>query len=322
MTKLSAAMLMTALCGLVSAEEVNVIAMSTGFNSELESFGLIVKTDHDLACGSDRVVFERKVTHSIHIGTTASFISGSKSIEIGDASEYNEFFDACIGDYDSFVGYKEKTVSGGDGGSQGNINKVSCATILESDSQAASGIYTIDPDGEEGAIQSFDAYCDMEFDGGGWTLVASIKDETRKSGQSVMLDTNQYLANEKYLALIDSASEGVRFEVPDTEDVLVMIDDLGGHSCHNLSMHSIGGLLYRNNYISWAHHENSGCDGSGNDYSFLRWIGGQHLHIDSRSSQGYYTYYYDENSWNHYDTLGSSYVRHEVSGKELHIFVK
>lgn len=43
----------------------------------------------------------------------------------------------------------------------------SCAAILEADSAAESGVYSIDHDGDG---ESFDVTCDMETDGGGWTL--------------------------------------------------------------------------------------------------------------------------------------------------------
>ncbi|KKE81940.1 fibrinogen-like YCDxxxxGGGW domain-containing protein [Pseudoalteromonas luteoviolacea] len=49
---------------------------------------------------------------------------------------------------------------------------VSCAQILSENPEAASGVYSIDPDGE-GVHDSFDAYCDMDTDEGGWTLIGT-----------------------------------------------------------------------------------------------------------------------------------------------------
>lgn len=45
-----------------------------------------------------------------------------------------------------------------------------CKEILGHDPSAVSGVYTIDPDGA-GPVPSMQCQCDMETDGGGWTLV-------------------------------------------------------------------------------------------------------------------------------------------------------
>ena len=52
----------------------------------------------------------------------------------------------------------------------------SCGQLLALDSTAATGIHTIDPDGP-GAGTGFDVFCDMDLEGGGWTLVLVSSDD-------------------------------------------------------------------------------------------------------------------------------------------------
>jgi len=53
----------------------------------------------------------------------------------------------------------------------------SCEALLNADPGAVSGTYTLDPD-LDGPGAAFEAYCDMEFEGGGWLSVYNVVKES------------------------------------------------------------------------------------------------------------------------------------------------
>ena len=69
------------------------------------------------------------------------------------------------------------------------VPAASCKAILALVPAATSKVYTIDPDGA-GGTDPFKAFCDMQTDGGGWTLVLNRNVNSDNTGQPDIQATN------------------------------------------------------------------------------------------------------------------------------------
>ncbi|XP_066014570.1 uncharacterized protein [Pocillopora verrucosa] len=67
---------------------------------------------------------------------------------------------------------QDQTIPSHSGSNKHSVVGHSCQTLLRKNPTSNSGVYWIDPSGGSRA-NAFKAYCDMETDGGGWTLVWS-----------------------------------------------------------------------------------------------------------------------------------------------------
>ncbi|XP_067051657.1 fibrinogen-like protein A isoform X3 [Acropora muricata] len=102
--------------------------------------------------------------------------------------------------------------------------KADCSDLLKS-GQTQSGVYSIDPDGKG----SFNVYCDMRTDGGGWTVFQRRQDGSvnfyrgwsdYKSGFG-QLTAEFWLGNDKIHRLTASRASSMRVELEDWNGVRV-----------------------------------------------------------------------------------------------------
>ncbi|MBU1242476.1 DNRLRE domain-containing protein, partial [Myxococcota bacterium] len=80
----------------------------------------------------------------------------------------------------------------------------SCAEILARDPAAPSGIYPLDPDGHGSPLPAYEAYCDMETDGGGWTRVVATDSYRHDWGQTTASIVSSYVAADAAVGVYDA----------------------------------------------------------------------------------------------------------------------
>ncbi len=104
----------------------------------------------------------------------------------------------------------------------------SCKELHEADPQAPSGVYSIDPDGE-GGEDPFDAYCEMEANDGGWTLVLKADGRNPTFGYFEGLWTDNSLLNQDAVDFDHTEAKLQGWNALPFDDVMVgveyMIDD-------------------------------------------------------------------------------------------------
>lgn len=151
------------------------------------------------------------------------------------------------------------------------LHNATCQTIKDAQPLSASGIYQIDPDGDNG-LASFDAYCEMDKRGGGWTLVAHHSDGLNAITESEVIDLSTYsvLPQSKWQSIRNSMTTGMMFVDENQKITTISKSNLINGNCQSISSTdslSSPPIPYDIGLI-WQS-EASGCSLSGLDYSFI-----------------------------------------------------
>ena len=115
----------------------------------------------------------------------------------------------------------------GDENCDGNVNEdcvyVSCSAVLDVAPNSNSGIYLIDPDGD-GVGQPYQVYCDMDTEGGGWTLISRVSSASTTWSWAAYNKDNSVWGDSETWAKTEMRNQAF-FDLPGDELLLRTISD-------------------------------------------------------------------------------------------------
>ncbi|MCG7546811.1 fibrinogen-like YCDxxxxGGGW domain-containing protein [Pseudoalteromonas sp. Of7M-16] len=164
------------------------------------------------------------------------------------------------------------------------FGNTSCKAILDKDPASQSGYYTLDPDGA-GGLPEFTTFCDMEMEGGGWTLMG-IRYVPGKAYNHIHNFEVLFTATQNITSFDDNYHltdpQWVHYK-NNSQEMMITMRDVGVFAIadiavlNNASCIPLQDTLGRNHGMTGEHqfrlfwHEASGCSGSGSDYSMLNY---------------------------------------------------
>ncbi|QTL37528.1 fibrinogen-like YCDxxxxGGGW domain-containing protein [Pseudoalteromonas viridis] len=128
---------------------------------------------------------------------------------------------------------------------------------------AGTGFYLIDPDGENFGIDPFKVWCDMDYQGGGWTLFANHKDniENIQEGEVISPAEFSVMKAQRWQALRQTVSGGMMFKDEHGRITQVYQAKMNNANCRNIyTDDSLAELSTRGDYGLIWHHEDTNCD--------------------------------------------------------------
>lgn len=173
-----------------------------------------------------------------------------------------------------------------------NQRFANCKAILDSNPAATSGVYEVDPDGYGSGVNAVTTYCDMQSDGGGWTLLFYSHDNSNVAlpiVESLALTTRGRFNDATTLAFLNSSNETSK------NNVKVIVDASDGLKL-TVSMLILEATAPGYFLVPWTANGNcSGYDAGPDPASFTAGSGPGKWGFNNGSSGGH-TGYLDESS--------------------------
>ncbi len=132
-------------------------------------------------------------------------------------------------------------------------------------SSASDHMREIDVDGSDGPLQPFRVYCDMTHDGGGWALVAYVRNQASQLVTTDVVEPSRagVMRADRWRALRDAMTE-MLFLDERGRIAKISVKKLLAGNC--TSIREADDLV--SNQRIW-HDEDSGCSATGQDYSMI-----------------------------------------------------
>ncbi|TQF71407.1 fibrinogen-like YCDxxxxGGGW domain-containing protein [Pseudoalteromonas luteoviolacea] len=128
---------------------------------------------------------------------------------------------------------------------------------------AATGFYLIDPDGENIGVDAFKVWCDMDYQGGGWTLFANHKDNIVNIQEGEVISPAEFsvMKAQRWQALRQTVSGGMMFKDEHGRITQVYQAKMNNANCRNIyTEDNLAALSTLGDYGLIWHHEDTNCN--------------------------------------------------------------
>ncbi|NOU50479.1 hypothetical protein HG263_07985 [Pseudoalteromonas sp. JBTF-M23] len=138
-----------------------------------------------------------------------------------------------------------------------------CLDIITQTPQATTGFYLVDPDGADVGVQAFKVWCDMDYQGGGWTLFANHKDNIENIQVGELISPNEFsvMKAERWQALRATVTGGMMFKDEHGKISQIYQAKVQNANCRNIyTEDDLAQLSTLGDYGLIWHHEDTNCD--------------------------------------------------------------